>query len=75
VAWTLDRIAMRPDGFPVDYDSGQPPVAVAWEVWALDSHGQRLLDSGPGIDLQSLTLDGSTLTWTNADTPRSATLD
>jgi hypothetical protein len=45
------------------------------EVWALDTHGQRVLDVGPDIDLASLTLDGSTLTWTNAGTPRSATLD
>jgi hypothetical protein len=34
-----------------------------------------LLDSDPEIDPASLLLDGSTLTWTRAGEPRSATLD
>jgi len=75
VAWTLDRVAMGPDGYPIDYGSGQPPAAVAWEVWALDSHGQRLLDSGPNLVLDSLELNGSTLTWINDGVNHTATLD
>ena len=75
VAWTLDRVAMGPDGFPIGYGTGQPPEAVAWEVWALDSHGHRLLDSGPNLDLHSLELNGSTLTWINDGTARTASLD
>jgi hypothetical protein len=44
------------------------------EVVACDSQGERLLDSGPGIDLHSLSLHGSTLTWTNAAETRTALL-
>lgn len=75
VAWTLDRIAMGPDGYPIGYGSGQPPAPVAWEVWALDNHGQRLLDYGPNLVLDSLALNGSVLTWANDGATRTATLD
>ena len=75
VAWTLDRLAVSPNGLPIDNGSGEPPAALAWEVWALDSHGQRVLDSGPNLDLHSLELNGSTLTWIKDGTTRSATLD
>ena len=37
--------------------------------------GQRPLGYGDEIDLQSLTLNDSTLSWTNAGTTRSATLN
>jgi hypothetical protein len=75
VAWTLDRVAMGPDGYPIGYGSGQPPTVVAREVWAVDVHGQRLLDSGPNLDLNSLALSGSMLTWVNDGATRTATLD
>lgn len=45
------------------------------EIWASDSLGRRMLDSGPGIDLTSLTLTDSTLTWINGGVQRSASLD
>lgn len=48
---------------------------VAHQLWALDSQGRRLLDSGPNLKLRSLTLNGSTLTWINDGTTRTATLD
>jgi streptogramin lyase len=44
------------------------------EVVACDSKGERLLDSGSGIDLHSLSLHGSELTWTDAGEAQSATL-
>ena len=46
-----------------------PPKVVACE-----STGQHVLDSGPGIDLHSLKLHGSKLTWTDAGEARSAVL-
>jgi hypothetical protein len=75
VAWTLDRVAMGPDGYPIGYGSGQPPTVVAREVWALDTHGQRLIDSGRNLDPGSLALNGSMLTWINDGAVHSATLD
>lgn len=45
------------------------------EVGALDTNGQRLLDSGRRIDPDSLQLNGSTLTWTNDGSTRSTNLD
>ena len=65
LAWTLSRYSL----------DGPPSPLPRQEVWAFDSGGQRLLDYGPEIDVRSLALHGSTLTWTNADTTRSATLD
>jgi hypothetical protein len=57
--------------------------SVAWiagvdkyhEVGALDTNGQRLLDSGNRILPDSLMIDGSTLTWRRGDQLRVATLD
>ncbi len=45
------------------------------EIVACDSEGERLLDSGESIDLYSLKLHGSKLTWTDAGETRSATLE
>jgi hypothetical protein len=44
------------------------------EVHKSDQHGQRLLDSGGGIDPGSLRLHGSKLTWRDGGGKRSATL-
>ena len=44
------------------------------EVGACDSTGEHLLDSSAGIDLQSLALHGSTLTWTDSGETHSAIL-
>jgi hypothetical protein len=74
VAWTLERLALRPDGYPIGYQT-EPPVIETREVWALDSQGQRLLDSGPELVSDSLDLDDSTLTWTHGASMRTATLD
>jgi hypothetical protein len=74
VAWTLERIALRPDGYPIGYPE-EPPVTETTEVWALDSHGQGVLDSGPDVVANSLELNQSTVTWTNGGSRRSATLD
>jgi len=45
------------------------------EVVAVDAGGRRLLDSGPDVDPESLTLDGSTLSWTKGGLTKSATLN
>jgi hypothetical protein len=44
-------------------------------VGALDKNGQRQLDRGTGIEPNSLTLDGSTLSWQNGNQTHSTTLD
>jgi hypothetical protein len=75
VAWTLERLALGPDGYPIGYQTPAPLVIETREVWAVDSHGQRLLDSGPDVVTNSLELNESTLTWTNGSNTRSATLD
>jgi hypothetical protein len=55
------------------YDPGFP--SFQQQLWALDSTGQRMLDSGPSLELRSLELSGSTLTWVNDGIVRSAALD
>jgi hypothetical protein len=45
------------------------------EVVAVDSSGRRLLDSGPDVELRSLELNGSTVTWRKAGQTRSANLN
>lgn len=70
VAWTLDRFQVGDFGQPLE-----PPVVVARELWANDSHGLRLIDSGPELVLDSLELQGSTIYWLNGTGARSATLD
>jgi hypothetical protein len=45
------------------------------QVVAVDSAGRRVLDSGGTIDPESLTLTGSTLSWTKAGAPHSASLN
>jgi len=44
------------------------------QVEKIDQTGRRLLDHGPSIRLSSLALSGSTLTWRDGGTSRSATL-
>jgi hypothetical protein len=45
------------------------------EVVAVDASGRRLLESGPDVEPESLTLDGSTLSWRTGGVTHSATLD
>jgi hypothetical protein len=45
------------------------------EVLAVDASGRRLLETGPDVDPESLTLDGSTLSWLTGGVTHSATLD
>jgi hypothetical protein len=53
-------------GCPVGCDAGR-------ELHTIDAQGNHLLDTG-ALDAASLRLSGSTLSWTNAGAPRSATL-
>jgi hypothetical protein len=45
-----------------------------YEVHVADRTGARVVDSGPGIDVDSLRLSGTTVTWTNGGAVRSAAL-
>jgi hypothetical protein len=81
-AWVFNHIGWGP--VPADVELKENG-SVAWtiagppgwprEVGALDTSGQRLLDSGPNLDVNSLELNESTLTWLNDGTTRSTTLD
>ena len=62
LAWTVARYAFG-------------GAFIAFEVWALDSQGARPLDSSPDLELESLELNGSTLTWLHGEITRSATLN
>jgi hypothetical protein len=44
------------------------------EVHKADARGSALIDSGQGIDVRSLRLHGSTLTWRGGGRTRSASL-
>jgi hypothetical protein len=44
------------------------------EVNRADAHGRALLDSGARIDVRSLRLRGSTVSWRHGAVTRSATL-
>jgi hypothetical protein len=48
---------------------------VSGEVRAYDSRGERVLDSGKGIDPASLRLDASTVSWTRTGMRQSAALE
>jgi hypothetical protein len=50
------------------------PTGHAPEIGVCDSQGARILDSGAGVEVDSVVLRGSTLSWTNAGGPRSAQL-
>jgi hypothetical protein len=52
-----------------------PPGDAPPEVRAIDGDSTRLLGSGPGIDRQSLTLDGNVLSWTKDGVVQTAPLD
>ena len=72
------RIALMPNGSLAWAGKGHfgsagkhPPSP---EIVACDSEGDRVLDSGEGIDLHSLTLHGSELTWSSSGIKRTAVL-
>lgn len=52
----------------------EEPEGWGREVASCEGTDVEQLDSGPGIALKSLRLEGSTLRWTNAGVPRSALL-
>ena len=57
------------------YREPRNPGSEVREVWASDRQGQRMLDSGTGIDPGSLTLSGPVLSWRKDGAPRSAAID
>jgi hypothetical protein len=51
--------------------AGRPASGPPYELHVYDRSGERVLDSGPNITPDSLKLNGSTLSWTNAGVTRS----
>jgi len=49
--------------------NGRAPI-----IGACDSQGNRVLDSGAGVEIKTLELHGSTVSWENAGGPRTARL-
>ena len=69
IGWILHRRDSAWDGYSTYYTE-------TYEVRKSDTTGSNvLLDSGADVDPESLTLNGSTLTWMRAGEARSATLD
>jgi hypothetical protein len=50
------------------------PTGRAPLIGACDTQGTRVLDSGAGVEIKTLELHGSTVSWVNAGGPRSAQL-
>ena len=87
----VDATPGEPEGVNGVYDLVlKPNGAIAWmvgrggyfpgspyyhQLWALDAGGLRLLDTGADLALRSLELQDSTLTWTNAGSARTASLN
>ena len=63
------RLVLKPDGSVAWIDKGQWYVRY---VHRHDSTGTTIVDSGTGIDPNSLAAGGAYLYWTNAGAPRSA---
>jgi hypothetical protein len=51
-----------------------PGPDAPYEVWRMDRRGHKLLDKSADIELRSLDLHGSTLTWSRAGATQSASL-
>ena len=66
-----EDLVLKPDG-SVAWVTVSRFKPTTWEVSRHDSAGTATLDSGPGIDPQSLAAGGSWLYWTDAGSPRSA---
>jgi hypothetical protein len=65
------------DNGSVAWISNSPPFSPtpARSVWASDTLGTRRLDIGPDIELHSLALNGSMLSWVNGGLTSSALLE
>jgi len=70
-------IVVKSDGAVawVAQDAVEGPLPYSYQVHAVDKTGSRVLASGPEIDPTSLALAGSTLYWSEAGRPMSATLN
>jgi hypothetical protein len=68
VAWITARSATWP--------GVEPMLPARVEVYAFDERGWRMLDTGPGIEAESLRLNetSSTLSWVNAGVTKTDTL-
>jgi DNA-binding beta-propeller fold protein YncE len=66
VAENAERSTLAPNG---------TPAIRYFDIYADDHSGERLLAVGTNIDPSSLALGGTHLYWTEAGTPRSATIN
>jgi hypothetical protein len=76
-AWTGTNYVYEPVTVPPGPGATAPAPGphLQKQVTACTASGKQLLDKGYGIDLESLELHGSTLTWSNSGETRSATLN
>lgn len=75
----LERIPSSGPQYETPGSPVSPPSAVSRrikqkQIVACGATGEEVLDSGEGIDLNSLNLHGSALSWRNAGEPRMAVL-
>jgi hypothetical protein len=66
-------VAWVGEAFPFNFSHATLPHITRLAV-ACDSRGRRVLDHGAGINLKSLALHGSKLTWVDAGVTHSAML-
>ena len=66
------NLVLKPDGSVAWLSKSTVNYTVTWYVNRHDSTGTATVDSGPGIEPQSLAAGGSWLYWTDAGSPRSA---
>lgn len=73
---SVASLVLRSDGSVAWITTVASPLArvSTAEVHRADRHGAALLDSGPAINPRSLSLHGSTVSWTDGGSRRSASL-
>jgi hypothetical protein len=67
VAWSVQNI--------IAWDEAGQNEPISYEVRDIERHQEHLLAAGPDVDAQSLTLNGSRLSWVQGGKPMSATLE
>lgn len=70
----LKRVLLAPSGGTASITLVHSWPSHSPQIVACGSTGRKILDEGPGIDLQSIALHGSTLVWVDSGTERSAHL-
>ncbi len=74
----VSKLALKPNGslaYTIDGKSGPNLGAFPNQVRKMDLDGNTVLDSQPGVDPTSLTLSGSTVSWTRSGATFTATIN